>query len=199
MSTSVKTLEGAVSVDSIYLIGRITKSMVLVEFTHETDDVESCLIIKFVQGTLCIDAMRQKDQFAVLIIYEGGRFRVAFQPYIELVGGAMYPPMGKPTVSDYSIPYAQGYIENKTYSYRYVPAKAFIAKYRPGRADIIELDSNYLELEMSSRGYNSRYGVKVEKIPLFPSFLAFEHKHLSLSSRHSRIAVKLFTDYKPMV
>ena len=191
MSATYQTraLYGTIDVDSVYLFGRLTKAVLLIEFETETDYVETCLLIKTVSSTLCVSTEKQKDAFAVSI---DNRLNVLSNPYD--VPQSMYPPISSVQVSDYTVPYAQGSISSKNYTYRIVPTKGYITRVVGSTYQVIEVDTKYVKLEMSSSGTNARYGVKIENIPLFPSFLAFEHVHLAQSSVYSRITVKLYTD-----
>lgn len=192
MSTTyqAKSLHGQILTDSVYLFGRITRAVLWIDFTTETNYVETCLLIKTRTSTICISVERQRDEYTV---YINNRLEV-LDSAVD-VPSVMFPPLSGVQISDYTIPYARGGIDSKSYVYRSVPAKGYIPKVEGSTYRLIEVDTKYLEIEMSSSGTNARYGVKIENIPLFPSFIAFEHVHLSQSSVRSKITVKLFTDF----
>lgn len=188
MSTlSQYLLRGDISLSSIYLTRRILYLVLRIYGEQETDDRQTLILITYSRGTLSFDTFKQKDKFVLWIDRELNV--LAYEPYVTMYE---YPPVSGLKITELVRPYANGNIELKRYSIEYKTETILLPSNSPDKV-YYNTPTTYAVLTIESTGTNARYGVKIENIPAFPSFIAIEHVHLGRSWRRSVVEIRLYS------
>lgn len=183
-----RVLSGSITSLSYYLPRRIRYLVLRLRVEQDTDDIQTLLLITYSRGTIALEMFKRKDRFAVAIDNSLNILQYADESYMPMY---KYPPVSGLTITEFVRPYANGEIEQKRYTVNYYTESILIPSSTSNIA--YEVPTTYAVITMESVGTNARYGVKIENIPAFPSFIALEHVHLGRSWRRSVVEIRLYS------